>query len=80
MARRARVERPGALYYVITPKNQRQIIFRELDTEIPDAIALLKPSPPEKMEGYDVSRLVNNPSNDSPVCIRPIGCVITCII
>jgi hypothetical protein len=29
MARRARVEYPGALYHVITRGNQRQMIFRE---------------------------------------------------
>jgi putative SOS response-associated peptidase YedK len=40
--------------------------------EIAHALALLKPYPPEKMEGYDVSPLVNNPRNDSPECIKPI--------
>jgi hypothetical protein len=39
MARRARVEYPGALYHVITRGNQRQIRFRDLDTEIPHALA-----------------------------------------
>jgi putative SOS response-associated peptidase YedK len=42
------------------------------DDEIAQALALLKPYPPEKMEGYDVSPLVNNPRNDSPECIRPV--------
>jgi putative SOS response-associated peptidase YedK len=42
------------------------------DDEIAHALALLKPYPPEQMEGYDVSPLVNNPRNDSPECIKPI--------
>jgi putative SOS response-associated peptidase YedK len=40
--------------------------------EIAHALALLKPYPSEKMEGYDVSPLVNNPRNDSLDCIKPI--------
>jgi putative SOS response-associated peptidase YedK len=43
-----------------------------VDDEIANARSLLKPYPPENMEGYDVSTLVNNPRNDSPECIRPI--------
>ncbi len=43
-----------------------------VDDEIAHALALLKPYPPEKMEGYEVSPLVSNPRNDSPECIRPI--------
>jgi putative SOS response-associated peptidase YedK len=43
-----------------------------VDEEIADALSLLKPYPADKMEGYDVSTLVNNPRNDSPECIRPI--------
>ena len=42
------------------------------DAEIAHALALLKPYPPDRMEGYDVSRLVNNPRNDSPQCVRSI--------
>ena len=42
-----------------------------VDDEIAHALTLLKPYPPEKMEGYDVSTLVNNPRNDLPECIRP---------
>jgi putative SOS response-associated peptidase YedK len=42
------------------------------DDEIAHALALLKPYPPDKMEGYDVSPLVNDPRNDSPECIKPI--------
>ena len=43
-----------------------------VDDEIAHALALLKPYPPDKMEGYDVSPLVNNPRNDSPECIQPV--------
>jgi hypothetical protein len=38
MARRARVEYPGALFHVITRGNQRQMIFRDLYTDIPHAL------------------------------------------
>jgi putative SOS response-associated peptidase YedK len=34
--------------------------------------ALLKPFPPEEMEAYPISPLVNNPRNDSPLCIQPL--------
>jgi putative SOS response-associated peptidase YedK len=43
-----------------------------LDYEIAHALTLLKPCPPEKMEGYEVSILVNNLRNDLPECVRPI--------
>ncbi|MDT3779750.1 SOS response-associated peptidase [Nitrospira sp. MA-1] len=33
---------------------------------------LLRPFPPEEMEAYPVSQLVNNPRNDRPECINPI--------
>jgi putative SOS response-associated peptidase YedK len=42
------------------------------DDEIAQELALLKPYSSEKMEGYDVSPLVNNPRNDSPECVKPI--------
>jgi putative SOS response-associated peptidase YedK len=45
----------------------------DVDDETAHELALLKPYPSEKMEGYDVSALVNNLRNDSPECIRPIG-------
>ncbi len=32
---------------------------------------LLRSYPPEKMEAYPVSRMVNNPANDDPRCIEP---------
>ena len=42
-----------------------------VDDELAHVLALLKLYPPEKMEGYEVSMLVNNPRNDSPECILP---------
>ena len=38
-----------------------------------DLLALLKPYPSENMEAYEVSRIVNSPSNNSSDCIKPIG-------
>jgi putative SOS response-associated peptidase YedK len=38
-----------------------------------DLRALLVPFPPEEMEAYAVSTLVNAPRNDSPECVRPVG-------
>ena len=49
---------------------------RWLDSDDSDAdrlAALLKPYPSEEMEVYEVSRLVNSPSNDSPECIARAG-------
>ena len=43
-----------------------------VDDEIAHALTLLKPYPPQMMEGYDVSPLVNNPRNDLPECVRQI--------
>jgi len=43
-----------------------------VDDEIADALTLLKPYPSEEMEGYEISRPVSNPRNDSPQCIQPI--------
>ncbi|MBI4241210.1 MAG: SOS response-associated peptidase, partial [Candidatus Rokubacteria bacterium] len=34
---------------------------------------LLRPYPPEGMTAYPVSLWVNNPSNDTPDCIDPLG-------
>lgn len=47
-----------------------------LDFDIKDVsqtLTLLKPFPPELMEAYDVSTLVNSPRNDLAECIRPEG-------
>ena len=52
--------------------NDDALKWLAVDDEIAHALTLLKPYPPEKMEGYEVSILVNNPRNDSPECVRPL--------
>lgn len=37
-----------------------------------ELMSMLKPYPPEQMQAYPVSRMVNNPKNDSPKCIEPM--------
>jgi putative SOS response-associated peptidase YedK len=47
-----------------------------LDPEVNDIdklLSLLIPYPPEMMEAYRVSSLVNSPKEDSPECIKPAG-------
>ncbi len=44
----------------------------DLRTKEVDLRALLAPLPPEEMEAYEVSTLVNAPRNDSPECVRPV--------
>ena len=53
--------------------NDEAVKWLAVDHEIANALALLKPYPPEKMEGYDVSPPVSNPRNDLPECIRPFN-------
>jgi len=40
-------------------------------SKIARALSLLRPFPAELMDGYDVSKMVNSPLNDSPECIAP---------
>jgi putative SOS response-associated peptidase YedK len=41
--------------------------------QTPDALdKLLKPYPASQMAAFPVSRLVNDPKNDSPDCIKPV--------
>lgn len=45
-------------------------------TRVPDRAglaALLAPYPSSEMDGYEVSRLVNKPGEDSPACIQPLA-------
>ena len=47
-----------------------------LDDDMQDPAALtgvLTPYPVELMEAYEVSTLVNSPSNDGPEVIAPVG-------
>ena len=41
-------------------------------SEIDHALSLLRPFPAELMEGYEVSKTVNNPVNDTPECIAAV--------
>jgi putative SOS response-associated peptidase YedK len=34
---------------------------------------VLQPYPSEDMEAYPISLMVNNPRNDSPLCVQPLG-------
>ena len=52
--------------------NEDALKWLAVDDKVAHALTLLKPYPPEKMEGYDVSPLVSNPQNDSPECIQPV--------
>jgi putative SOS response-associated peptidase YedK len=44
-----------------------------LDADHPDAQALLKPCPPERMTAYPVSARVNSPANDDESVIAPVA-------
>ena len=56
---------------VILPPEEVQVW---LDRETPprELEAMIASYPAEKMTAYEVSRLVNNPRNDSPECIKPV--------
>jgi putative SOS response-associated peptidase YedK len=41
-------------------------------SEIDHALRLLRPFPAEWMDGYDVSKTVNNPVNDTSDCFAPV--------
>lgn len=48
-------------------------LWLDPDTRSPDRlIPLLKPYPPDQMSAYQVSSLVNSPTNDSPECINSL--------
>jgi putative SOS response-associated peptidase YedK len=53
--------------------NNDALKWLAVGNDLAHALALLKPYLPQMMEGYEVSLLVNNPRNDSPACIQPIG-------
>jgi len=42
-------------------------------TELEDLHALFEPASAEELTAYPVSRLVNDPANDSPACVDPEG-------
>lgn len=46
-----------------------------LDTELTDfdkLTPILKPYPPELMEKYEVSNIVNSPKNETSECVEPV--------
>lgn len=57
----------------VMSSNDDALRWRNVVGEIAHALSLLKPYPPDDIEGYDASLLVNNPRHDSPECMRPIG-------
>jgi putative SOS response-associated peptidase YedK len=47
-----------------------------LDAAVRDSsklLPLLRPYPADEMEAYPVGRLVNDPANDVPGCVRRVG-------
>ena len=56
---------------VILPR-QLEEQWLQPGTDIDQLKAMLVPFPPEQMEAYPVSKLVNNPSNNSPEIIEPL--------
>lgn len=43
------------------------------DTDAQHVLPLLKPFPPDRMQLFPVSTLVNSPRNDTPECVAPVG-------
>jgi putative SOS response-associated peptidase YedK len=57
---------------VIIPR-ERYALWLDPNTHDPDRLEpLLVPFPADRMEAYSVSRLVNDPDNDVPGCMRPV--------
>ena len=57
---------------VILDEDQRRM-WLDPATQVQDALKLLKPYPPELMAYHSVSSLVNNPANDTPLCIQAVA-------
>ena len=57
---------------VILPKGARDR-WLEPQANVAELQSLLTPFPPEEMEAYAVSTLVNSPRNDAPECIVPVS-------
>lgn len=56
---------------VIIPGGKRAL-WLDADAKKNALLALLAPYPPDEMEAYEVSRLVNSPANNSPDCLKPL--------
>jgi putative SOS response-associated peptidase YedK len=57
---------------VIIPKRRHKTWLDPENQDVAKVVALLAPFPAEKLEAYEVSRLVNTPANNSPECIAPL--------
>lgn len=57
---------------VILPRASHAAWIEEGERDPGELGALLRPYPPDAMEAYPVSTLVNSPRNDSPACIEPL--------
>ena len=56
---------------VIVPPEAREIWLDPRNQDTESLRAILKPFAPEKMEMFPVSRHVNSPRNDDPLCVEP---------
>jgi putative SOS response-associated peptidase YedK len=56
---------------IVEPEDYDLWLNPEPDPE--QGLHLLRPYPAEKMTAYPVSTIVNNPRNETPECIQPIG-------
>ncbi|MEE9233257.1 MAG: SOS response-associated peptidase, partial [Nitrospirales bacterium] len=57
---------------ILSPKNYD--LWLDLGVQNPQSLLpILQPYPPEEMEAFPTSLIVNNPRNDSPLCVQPLG-------
>jgi putative SOS response-associated peptidase YedK len=56
---------------VILPEREYKTWLQPDEALVTELKPLLIPYPSEEMTAYPVSRLVNNPANESPSCIQP---------
>lgn len=57
---------------VIIQKGYRSFWLEPNNADETKLVGLLKPYPHEEMAAYEVSKYVNSPANDSPICCEPI--------
>ncbi len=57
---------------VILRKEYRSYWLEPYNSDETKLVELLKPYPPEEMAAFEVSKYVNSPANDSPLCCEPI--------
>jgi putative SOS response-associated peptidase YedK len=58
---------------VILPEKAYPLWLQSGEADPKELSGLLLPYPAEEMVAYPVSKLVNNPANDLPACIEPLG-------